>query len=771
MLEDEVSNIRLTKGQEQALGMVKALVKHDQAAYGILCGYAGCHRKGQAIMKYDGTLSAVEELRVGDRLMGPDSTPRTIEELKRGFGEMVEVVPAKGAPFVVNIDHILVVQMVAPYHVEPGRGRRQRAATTSGPGAVLDVSVREWLRWPRTKQLASKLLRVGVAFQKRTTPPLDPYLLGLLLGDGLMRGSVGVTNISPEVLGFCKQAAETYGLRFIPAGKGSNEITHMFYGARCGKGKTNQLINQLREVGVFGKVAGDKSVPEVYRTGSSETRLRLLAGLMDTDGSVSDGGFDYTTKSPKLADDICFIARSLGLAAYQKPCKKFCQTGGGGIYHRVFISGDCSVIPTLHRHAPIRKQRKNVLRTGFKVRRLGCEDFYGFSLDGDGRFLLDDFTVTHNTGKSTLLKCVAKELGSPIVLTPTGKAAIRVREAAGLEASTIHRYLYKVVEDSKTGYVSWVRKELLEIHRPGNGLIVIDEASMVGDKIWRDLWEVAQALEIKILLVGDLFQLPPVNPEDADFSTLTSLSTPFRANLTEVVRQALDNPIIEASMLIRQSEFDTLDAIDLLPSIESQNLVRDHVKLPTSKALIVWRNATRRRLNSEIRLELGLAPDILNVGEQLIVTYNNYDLDRYNGEIVTFNGWTQAPGEQEAVTDRFKGQSAMIGYGVTTVEGKVVLLSPEEVLGRAAGMSAKTIAGASRGYGRRVLGYPAKTAPPHLNADLGYALTAHKSQGSEYDNVVVLIEKGRRVQMYEGRRWLYTSITRAKSSTYLCFEE
>ncbi len=375
------------------------------------------------------------------------------------------------------------------------------------------------------------------------------------------------------------------------------------------------------------------------------------------------------------------------------------------------------------------------------------------------------------TGKSTLLWRISKDLGSPTILTPTGKAAVRVREASGLTASTIHRYLYKVVEDSKTGYVSWVRKELLEISRPTNGLIVVDEASMVGDKIWRDLWEVAQALELKVLLVGDLFQLPPVNPEDADFSTLTSLSTPFRANLTEVVRQALDNPIIRASMLIRQSEFDTVEAIDLLPSIESSVLVREYVRLPASKALVTWRNETRRRLNSAIRLELGLDVDKINVGEQLIVTYNNYDLDRYNGEIVTFNGWTQAVGEQEAVTDRFKGQSALIGYGVTTVEGKVVLLSPEEVLGHAAGMSAKTIAGASRGYARRILGYPGKSAPPHLNADLGYALTAHKSQGSEYENVVVLIEKGRRVQTYEGRRWLYTSITRAKSSTYLCFEE
>src|SRR3954466_1103792 len=87
-------------------------------------------------------------------------------------------------------------------------------------------------------------------------------------------------------------------------------------------------------------------------------------------------------------------------------------------------------------------------------------------------------TVTVNTGyagtgKTTLLKVLANEIGSPLFLTPTGKAALRLKEATGFEASTIHRWMYRAEEDKRSGKMAFVRKPTEEIDRPSNKLIVV----------------------------------------------------------------------------------------------------------------------------------------------------------------------------------------------------------------------------------------------------------------------------------------------------------
>lgn len=72
-------------------------------------GSNGCHARGQPILMFDGSIKKVEDIVVGDQLMGPDSTPRTVLELKRGHGKMVTIVPKKGTSFTVNEDHILTL--------------------------------------------------------------------------------------------------------------------------------------------------------------------------------------------------------------------------------------------------------------------------------------------------------------------------------------------------------------------------------------------------------------------------------------------------------------------------------------------------------------------------------------------------------------------------------------------------------------------------------------------------------------------------------------
>ena len=192
---------------------------------------------------------------------------------------------------------------------------------------------------------------------------------------------------------------------------------------------------------------------------------------MDTDGHMHLGGYDFISKSKQLANDVVDLARGLGLAAYAKQCRKGCQNGFVGTYHRVGISGDCSVIPCHlpRKKAPKRRQIKNVLRTGFKLRRLGVENFYGFTLSGDGRYLLGDYTVTHNSGKTrSLVHRVVKLVlanrvdGERILAVTFGKEPAREMNTrlsklgvTSAHVSTWHSLALQILKEDATEWSDW----------------------------------------------------------------------------------------------------------------------------------------------------------------------------------------------------------------------------------------------------------------------------------------------------------------------------
>jgi type IV secretory pathway TraG/TraD family ATPase VirD4 len=173
-------------------------------------------------------------------------------------------------------------------------------------------------------------------------------------------------------------------------------------------------MRALKNLGLYGTRAGTKFIPSIYKVASKEDRLWLLAGLMDTDGCLGQLGkyYDCISKSRTLANDVCFVARSLGLAAYMKPCFKTWQNGTGQ-YYRVSIFGNTSLIPCQIPTKQVRSQghvsphsltaqqatQPSPLVTGFTVELVGSGPYYGFACDGDQRYLMGDFTVTHNSGK------------------------------------------------------------------------------------------------------------------------------------------------------------------------------------------------------------------------------------------------------------------------------------------------------------------------------------------------------------------------------------
>src|SRR5579863_4512657 len=153
-------------------GVVQNASKASQTV--MITGPVGCHRKGQLVLMFDGSLRRVEDVAQGDLLMGPDSAPRRVLETIHGFGKMAEVQPTKGRPFVVSDDHILTVIQTRPK-------KRQRGPSEE-EGIIKDVRVSDLLRLPKSHfgyNGLYKLLRTGVDFPWMPVGAMDPYFLGM----------------------------------------------------------------------------------------------------------------------------------------------------------------------------------------------------------------------------------------------------------------------------------------------------------------------------------------------------------------------------------------------------------------------------------------------------------------------------------------------------------------------------------------------------------------------------------------------------------------
>ena len=317
-------------------------------------GLGKCLGKGTPVLMFDGTILPVEEIRVGDLLMGPDSSPRLVKSLARGREEMFRVIPVKGDEYTVNRSHILSLKMTP-------RGTQYPCYF----GKRVDISVDEYLKKSPTFKHMAKGWRVPVDFQPHTEPLyLDPYFLGLWLGDG--------TSICPAIT-----SADGEIVRYIEA--------------------FASVMDLLKD---------NKHIPHRFKTGSKKERLAVLAGIIDTDGHYADKGFQLTLKSERLLDDVVFVARSLGFSAYKSVMLKKSQNGTEGTYYHCNINGPVEEVPCRveRKKATPRLQKKDHLVTGISVKSVGDGEYFGFEIEGPDRlFLLGDFTVTHNTAIASSL--------------------------------------------------------------------------------------------------------------------------------------------------------------------------------------------------------------------------------------------------------------------------------------------------------------------------------------------------------------------------------
>jgi len=329
------------------------------------------------------------------------------------------------------------------------------------------------------------------------------------------------------------------------------------------------------------------------------------------------------------------------------------------------------------------------------------------------------------TGKTRLSRYLASTVNTALFASYTGKAALAMRRAGCADASTLHSIVYEPIFN-KDGTVSF--RLALDSPIVGADLLVIDEVSMVGEELGEDIMRLIWQ-GTKILVLGDPYQLPPV--ESGGF--FTGSRPDFF--LSEVHRQAKDSPIITLATKVREGEklqYGDWGAARVIPrGVLSVEEVRQF------NTVIVGRNATREVYNRRIRTSMGYSDPQPRVGEKVICLRNDRNANVLNGEIFIV---TALPRSRTNHSIAMK----LLSEDEPSQKPRKVAVRKEFFYGGLEDLEWRDFRNTQQ------LTY-------------GYAITGHKSQGSQWSSCLVYDES--HVFGEDAERWLYTAITRAQDHT------
>jgi hypothetical protein len=511
-------------------------------------GIGKCFKKDTPIMLSNGQIKMVQDITTNDKLMGDDSKPRNVLGLGSGREKMYHIEQVKGDDYIVNESHILSLKMTKSH--QKGDKHQTIMGKRYYKNDIIDICIRDYLTLPKYLKDCLKGYKVGLEFEEEEVS-LDPYALGYWLGDG-DKTTFRITTIEKEVIEYFNKYAKENGLQLTRGKEGTkNEITYHITTGMVGGSNYNRnpFLNSLKKYNLI----RNKHIPEQYKINSRQNRLKLLAGLIDSDGYYNrqSNAVEITQKIKPLAKDILFLVRSLGMRGTIKECEKSCMYKGekkSGIYQRIIITGEgLEEIPVKCPRKKARKheQRKGCLHTGITVTPLEEDTYYGFQIDGNSRFLLGDFTVTHNTSlaKKGISKCLIDDNDEtrPFSFIALGGSA---------NGSTIegHSYTYmnstwgKIVEilmDSKCMNPIIYIDELDKVSKTEHGKEIIGILTHMIDSTQNDSFQDKYFSGIDIDLSKALFIFSYNDPEQID-----------RILLDRIHRIKFDNLTLEDKMVI-----------------------------------------------------------------------------------------------------------------------------------------------------------------------------------------------------------------------------
>lgn len=361
-----------------------------------------CFAKGTKVLMADGSIKNIEDVRLFDNVMSPNGGYSQVTNLFRGNSEMYEITPSIGSDKqIVTADHLV----------------RYIFRSTNGKEEVrLDKAKDLIVKFKNLPSYASKcyLERVENIDNWNDEVILDPYILGLWLGDGTT-GQPEFESMDSEVVDYLYNYADQHDLK-VKARYSRDSKSNTYYlssvdNKKAGNSNKNPLIEQLRNLGIYNR----KDIPKSYIYTTKENRLKLLAGLIDTDGSVyrpknnRAGYIEFTQCESRkhIIDKFIFIARSLGFKLSVKKIEsKAVRIHNNKTvtitqpYYRIRIFDGTYTIPTLIKRKQFNfKSTKCVNKnyTHFTITYKGIDEYYGIAVnEKNNEFLLSDFTIVHN---------------------------------------------------------------------------------------------------------------------------------------------------------------------------------------------------------------------------------------------------------------------------------------------------------------------------------------------------------------------------------------
>jgi hypothetical protein len=323
------------------------------------CGRGKCLAYDTPILMYDGTIEPVQNICMGDKIMGDDSKSRTVISISRGRETMYRVSITEmtyvGSGNVSNMTHVSDICMNDSYVVNESHILSLVNVKTN---KIVDISVKSYLKLSSSKKDELRGYRVPIHFKVKSVA-IDPYTFGY---------GICITN-----------QMENTVLPYL-------EVRDLPINMNC---LNKEMYSNYRE-----------HIPHEYKCNSRPYRMKLLAGIIDACGVlINDRYFHLYIESPTLLEDTIFVFRSVGFQI----CKLVDNT--------IQVWGNRNQLQSI----PVKKKdnlfKTQALREGddkeydinkistyhFELERLSVDDYYGFEIDGNRRFVLGDFTVTHNT--------------------------------------------------------------------------------------------------------------------------------------------------------------------------------------------------------------------------------------------------------------------------------------------------------------------------------------------------------------------------------------
>jgi hypothetical protein len=552
-------------------------------------GVGKCFSIDTPILMHDGSIKKVQDIKVGDQLMGDDSTSRNVQSLGGGQDQMYSIVNTRGVEYTVNSEHILCLRYSKSKSIIDDTIRNNRYCVrwfdnqniqvcsktfkyTSETKKQIhqealqflddiqedkncEITVKEYLKLGKIMKKNLKGYQVPIEFASKKTA-FDPYIIGAWLGDGTSNG-VGFTNQDSAILHYIANTLPKYNCYLQHQdNNGKSDIAYRMNGMKhLHKNSINSLLIHLRESNLI----NNKHIPVEYKCNSKEVRLQLLAGIIDTDGSVTNKCYDLIQKNEKLADDIVYLCRSLGFACYKRECRKGRWYNGEykeGEYFRLTISGvGIETIPCKVSRKIIQGERshfKDALVSGIKVIPVYYGDYYGFEIDGNKKFMLGNFIVTHNTE-------LARHVLSPILQRP-----IHYISLAGATDGSFLNGFSITYEGSRQGAIvdGIIQSKCM------NPILFFDEVDKVSES--------AMGREI----IGKLINLTDPN-QNGTFSDHYFHSVPFDLSKAIIVFsfndiKKIDRILLDRIKVIEMNTFTHTDKIELFSSHLMKSMLREN---------------------------------------------------------------------------------------------------------------------------------------------------------------------------------------------------